>query len=327
MYQTLMTVRETQIAIKEVKTFFEEQLSKRLELFRVSAPLFVTKKSGLNDHLNGVERPIEFDMLYSGEELEIVHSLAKWKRFALHEYGYEAGEGLYTNMNAIRRDEELDATHSIYVDQWDWEKILQKEWRTMDYLQETVRKIYGIFKDLEDYLFEKYPFLGKYLPEDIAFITSQELEDKYPELTPKDREHAIAKEYGAVFISGIGGALRSGEKHDGRAADYDDWKLNGDILFWHPVLQSSFELSSMGIRVDSKSLDEQLTIAGEDFKREYDFHKGILEDVLPLTLGGGIGQSRMCMYFLRKAHIGEVQSSVWPDEMREECKKQNIHLF
>ncbi|MGG2015682.1 aspartate--ammonia ligase [Bacillus sp. S10(2024)] len=327
MYQTLMTVRETQIAIKEVKTFFEEQLSKRLELFRVSAPLFVTKKSGLNDHLNGVERPIEFDMLYSGEELEIVHSLAKWKRFALHEYGYEAGEGLYTNMNAIRRDEELDATHSIYVDQWDWEKILQKEWRTMDYLQETVRTIYGIFKDLEDYLFEKYPFLGKYLPEDIAFITSQELEDKYPELTPKDREHAIAKEYGAVFISGIGGALRSGEKHDGRAADYDDWKLNGDILFWHPVLQSSFELSSMGIRVDSKSLDEQLTIAGEDFKREYDFHKGILEDVLPLTLGGGIGQSRMCMYFLRKAHIGEVQSSVWPDEMREECKKQNIHLF
>ena len=256
MYQSLMTVRETQIAIKEVKTFFEDQLAKRLELFRVSAPLFVTKKSGLNDHLNGVERPIEFDMLHSGEELEIVHSLAKWKRFALHEYGYEAGEGLYTNMNAIRRDEELDATHSIYVDQWDWEKIVQKEWRTVDYLQKTVLTIYGIFKDLEDHLFEKYPFLGKYLPEEIVFVTSQELEDKYPELTPKDREHAIAKEHGAVFIIGIGDALRSGEKHDGRAADYDDWKLNGDILFWHPVLQSSFELSSMGIRVDSKSLDE-----------------------------------------------------------------------
>ncbi|PGZ46676.1 aspartate--ammonia ligase [Bacillus anthracis] len=327
MYQSLMTVRETQIAIKEVKTFFEDQLAKRLELFRVSAPLFVTKKSGLNDHLNGVERPIEFDMLYSGEELEIVHSLAKWKRFALHEYGYEAGEGLYTNMNAIRRDEELDATHSIYVDQWDWEKIVQKEWRTVDYLQKTVLTIYGIFKDLEDHLFEKYPFLGKYLPEEIVFVTSQELEDKYPELTPKDREHAIAKEHGAVFIIGIGDALRSGEKHDGRAADYDDWKLNGDILFWHPVLQSSFELSSMGIRVDSKSLDEQLTKTGEDFKREYDFHKGILEDVLPLTIGGGIGQSRMCMYFLRKAHIGEVQSSVWPDDLREACKKENIHLF
>ncbi|UIJ68100.1 aspartate--ammonia ligase [Bacillus cereus] len=327
MYQSLMTVRETQIAIKEVKTFFEDQLAKRLELFRVSAPLFVTKKSRLNDHLNGVERPIEFDMLQSGEELEIVHSLAKWKRFALHEYGYEAGEGLYTNMNAIRRDEELDATHSIYVDQWDWEKIVQKEWRTVEYLQKTVQTIYGIFKDLEDHLFEKYPFLGKYLPEEIVFVTSQELEDKYPELTPKDREHAIAKEHGAVFIIGIGDALRSGEKHDGRAADYDDWKLNGDILFWHPVLQSSFELSSMGIRVDSKSLDDQLTKTGEDFKREYDFHKGILEDVLPLTIGGGIGQSRMCMYFLRKAHIGEVQSSVWPDDLREACKKENIHLF
>ena len=327
MYQSLMTVRETQIAIKEVKTFFEDQLAKRLELFRVSAPLFVTKKSGLNDHLNGVELRIELNMIHTGEELEIVHSLAKWKRFALHEYGYEAGEGLYTNMNAIRRDEELDATHSIYVDQWDWEKIVQKEWRTVDYLQKTVLTIYGIFKDLEDHLFEKYPFLGKYLPEEIVFVTSQELEDKYPELTPKDREHAIAKEHGAVFIIGIGDALRSGEKHDGRAADYDDWKLNGDILFWHPVLQSSFELSSMGIRVDSKSLDEQLTKTGEDFKREYDFHKGILEDVLPLTIGGGIGQSRMCMYFLRKAHIGEVQSSVWPDDLREACKKENIHLF
>lgn len=265
-------------------------------------------------------------MLHSGEELEIVHSLAKWKRFALHEYGYEAGEGLYTNMNAIRRDEELDATHSIYVDQWDWEKSFKR----MAYcrlLTKTVLTIYGIFKDLEDHLFEKYPFLGKYLPEEIVFVTSQELEDKYPELTPKDREHAIAKEHGAVFIIGIGDALRSGEKHDGRAADYDDWKLNGDILFWHPVLQSSFELSSMGIRVDSKSLDEQLTKTGEDFKREYDFHKGILEDVLPLTIGGGIGQSRMCMYFLRKAHIGEVQSSVWPDDLREACKKENIHLF
>lgn len=206
-------------------------------------------------------------------------------------------------------------------------KNRSKEWRTVDYLQKTVLTIYGIFKDLEDHLFEKYPFLGKYLPEEIVFVTSQELEDKYPELTPKDREHAIAKEHGAVFIIGIGDALRSGEKHDGRAADYDDWKLNGDILFWHPVLQSSFELSSMGIRVDSKSLDEQLTKTGEDFKREYDFHKGILEDVLPLTIGGGIGQSRMCMYFLRKAHIGEVQSSVWPDDLREACKKENIHLF
>jgi aspartate--ammonia ligase len=327
MYQSLISIKETQIAIKEVKTKVEEQLATRLSLLRVSAPLFVTKKSGLNDHLNGVERPISFDILHGGEELEIVHSLAKWKRSALHEYGFAIGEGLYTNMNAIRRDEELDETHSVYVDQWDWEKVIAKEWRTIDYLQETVRTIYGIFKELEDHLYTKYPFFGKYLPDDIVFITAQQLEDKYPELTSKEREDAIVKEHGAVFVIGIGDALASGERHDGRAADYDDWHLNGDILVWHPTLQSAFELSSMGIRVDAKSLDAQLTKANEDFKRDYDFHKGILEDTLPLTIGGGIGQSRTCMFFLRKAHIGEVQSSVWPDDLRQACKEKNIHLL
>ncbi|GGE66719.1 aspartate--ammonia ligase [Priestia taiwanensis] len=327
MYQTLLSIKETQVAIKEVKTKVEEQLANRLALLRVSAPLFVTKKSGLNDHLNGVERPISFDILHSGEELEVIHSLAKWKRSALYEYGFSIGEGLYTNMNAIRRDEELDETHSIYVDQWDWEKVIAPEWRTIDYLQETVRTIYSIFKELEDHLYTRYPFFGKYLPDDIIFITAQELENKYPELTPKEREDAIVKEHGAVFVIGIGDALASGEKHDGRAADYDDWHLNGDILVWHPTLQSAFELSSMGIRVDAKSLDEQLTKSAEDFKRDYDFHRGILENTLPLTIGGGIGQSRTCMFFLRKAHIGEVQSSVWPDDVRNKCKEKNIHLL
>ncbi|MFC7394082.1 aspartate--ammonia ligase [Scopulibacillus cellulosilyticus] len=327
MYQTLTPVRETQSLIKEVKTFFENQLANRLSLSYVSAPLFVTKKSGLNDHLNGIERPIEFDILHTGEELEIVHSLAKWKRLALHKYDFSVGEGLYTNMNAIRRDEKLDAIHSIYVDQWDWEKVIKKEWRSIDYLQEEVCTIYGIFKDLEQYLYDKYPIFNKNLPEDIFFITAQELEDMYPTLTQKERENTITKEHGAVFIIGIGDVLRSGEKHDGRASDYDDWKLNGDILVWHPKLQSAFELSSMGIRVDSKALDEQLTKAKENYKRELDFHKGILEDRLPLTIGGGIGQSRLCMYFLRKKHIGEVQSSVWSEEIRHHYSKQNIHLL
>ena len=327
MYQSLLTIKETQLAIKEIKNYFEEQLAKRLGVSRVSAPLFVTKKSGLNDYLNGVERPIEFEMLENGEILEIIQSLAKWKRLALYDYGYQIGEGLYANMNAIRRDEELDEIHSIYVDQWDWEKIIHKEWRSLEYLKETVQIIYGIFQDLEQLLFEKYPFIGKYLPQELYFITAQALEDRYPDLTPKVREYMITKEHGAVFIIGIGNQLNSGIRHDNRAADYDDWNLNGDLLFWNPQLQTAFELSSMGIRVDDNNLRKQLIKTGETYKRQYDFHKAILENKLPLTIGGGIGQSRMCMYFLRKAHIGEVQSSVWPNEMYEACKRENIQLL
>lgn len=319
-------MKEKQQAITTVKATFEEKFSTALGLTQVQAPLFVTSASGVNDHLNGVERIIQFDTQYPGHELEIVQSLAKWKREALGRYGFAAGEGLYTQMRAIRRDEELDATHSLYVDQWDWERVITREERTTDYLKATVESIYAALLETEKTVEAKYD-IKAILPEAIHFITSQELEDAYPTLSSKDRESAICKEYGAVFISQIGGALLSGEKHDGRAADYDDWSLNGDILVWHPELESAFELSSMGIRVDEAALAKQLEIAGAEEKRKYPFHQAVLAGRLPLTIGGGIGQSRVAMYLLRARHIGEVQSSVWPSEVVAACEEAGISLL
>ncbi|HDR8072462.1 TPA: aspartate--ammonia ligase [Bacillus cereus] len=326
MTQLLMSIQETQIAIKEIKTFFEEQFLQQLNLIPVAAPLFVTTNSGLNDRL-GAERPIRFDMLQTGEQLEIVHSLSKWKRFVLHQYSYSEGEGLCTNMKAIRRDEITDETHSIYVDQWDWEQIIRKEQRTLDFLKETVRNIYGIFRGLEEFLYDRYSFIEKRLPKEIMFITSQELEDMYPDVSPKEREYRFVKKHRAVFIIGIGGNLHSGKPHDVRASDYDDWNLNGDIIFWHSGLQAPLEISSMGIRVDNESLIYQLAKKGELYKCKYNFHQMILKEELPLTIGGGIGQSRTCMYFLRKVHIGEVHSSIWPHDIQTECKQNKIELL
>lgn len=325
-YQAKLTLVETEVAIKKVKDFFQKELSDELELLRVSAPLFVIPESGLNDNLNGVERPVSFDTK-SGERVEIIHSLAKWKRMALYRYNIDSHKGIYTDMNAIRRDEDTDFIHSYYVDQWDWEKIIEKEDRNEEYLKETVRKIYSVFKKTENYITSEYPQLSKKLPEEITFITTQELENKYPNLTPKNREHAIAKECGAVFIMKIGGTLASGEKHDGRAPDYDDWGLNGDILFYYPPLGIGLELSSMGIRVDEKSLDEQLKISNCEERRATPYHQMVLNNVLPYTIGGGIGQSRICMFFLDKLHIGEVQSSIWSQEVHEICKQMNIVLL
>ncbi len=325
-YKSKLSLLETEIAIKKLKDFFQENLADALNLTRVSAPLFVNPKTGLNDDLNGVERPVEFD-LKSGDLIQVVHSLAKWKRMALHRYKFSPNSGLYTDMNAIRRDEDLSNLHSFYVDQWDWEKVIKKEARTEATLKETVEKIYDVFKRTSDFIKAEYRYLTMELPKEITFITTQELEDKYPTLTPKEREDEITKEHGAVFISKIGGVLKSGEKHDGRAPDYDDWELNGDIIFWNPVLNRAFELSSMGIRVSEESLDKQLKIAGADDRRELDFHKQLLEGKLPYTIGGGIGQSRICMFFLEKAHIGEVQASLWPADMQEKCEKAGIELL
>ena len=327
-YKSNLSLIETEIAIKKVKDFFEAKLAETLNLTRVSAPLFLENGSGLNDNLNGVERPVSFDMLaIEDSNIEIVHSLAKWKRFALHRYKFEAGSGLYTDMNAIRRDEELDNLHSIYVDQWDWEKVITKEDRNIDTLKDTVRKIFSVFKVTEDFVANEYPSIEKILPEDITFITSQELEDMYPELTSKERENAITKEHKAVFILGIGDTLKSGEKHDGRSPDYDDWKLNGDILFYDPLFDSAIELSSMGIRVDKAALEYQLQKSGCENRRNLPFHKALLEEKLPLTMGGGIGQSRICMFFLRKAHIGEVQASIWDEYTHKQCEAANIELL
>jgi len=327
-YQPYLDVRETEIAIKKIKDYFERALAQKLNLIRVSAPLFVSPESGMNDNLNGVERPVSFDVkAIGGKEVEIVHSLAKWKRMVLYRYGFQVGEGIYTDMNAIRRDEDLDNLHSIYVDQWDWEKIILKEDRNMDYLKKVVKDIYRVFKSTEDFVCAEYPQIEKILPEEISFITTQELEDRYPDLTPKEREDAIAKEKGAVFIMQIGGKLKSGMKHDGRAPDYDDWMLNGDIIFWNPVLEGAYELSSMGIRVDEEALERQLKIAGCEERKNLEYHRLLLERKLPYTIGGGIGQSRICMFFLRKAHIGEVQASIWPQEMIEACEKANIFLL
>jgi len=327
-YKPSLSIKDTERAIKLLKDFFEQRLAKKLNLTRVSAPLFVTPESGLNDNLNGVERPVAFDVKgFNGAVVEIVQSLAKWKRMALKKYGFQTGEGLYTDMNAIRRDDDIDNMHSIYVDQWDWEKILDKEERTECYLKNTVRDIFSVFKETEDFICGKYPSLERYLPDNIFFITSQELEDLYPDLTPEQREHAIAKEKKAVFIIGIGDALKSGIKHGGRAPDYDDWHLNGDILFWYPVLDRPIELSSMGIRVDEETLVRQLQIAGCSERLKLSFHRDLLEGRLPYTIGGGIGQSRLCMFFLGKAHIGEVHASVWDNRTIEEAKKAGIHLL
>ncbi|WP_251859671.1 aspartate--ammonia ligase [Clostridium sp. Marseille-Q2269] len=327
-YDPILKIRETEVAIKKVKDFFEKTLSKELNLTRVSAPLLVKKDTGINDNLNGIERPVAFDIKdLKDEVIEIVHSLAKWKRMALHRYGFKAGEGLYTDMNAIRRDEDLDNLHSVYVDQWDWEKVIKKEDRSKETLKSVVKQLYGVFKETEKYICSEYEGFNAILPQEISFITSQELEDMYPGLDTKEREDVIAKERGAVFLMEIGGVLASGEKHDGRAPDYDDWTLNGDIIFWNPVLERAFELSSMGIRVDEDALEKQLKIADCEDRKKLEFHKLLLEGKLPYTIGGGIGQSRICMYFLRKAHIGEVQASIWPDEMVESCEEARIHLL
>lgn len=326
-YKTLLDIRQTEIAIKKVKDFFERELARSLNLTRVSAPLFVETHSGFNDTLNGVERPVSFDIKDGGCEAEIVHSLAKWKRYALKRYGFSAGEGLYTDMNAVRRDEELDNIHSLFVDQWDWEKVIAREDRTEETLKQTVNLIYSVLKATEDYIAGEYNFITKTLPDKIHFVTAQELEDMYPTLSAKERENKIVKEKGSVFLMQIGGALRSGKIHDGRAPDYDDWDLNGDILVYNPVLDSALELSSMGIRVDEASLLKQLEIRGCSERKGLPFHKALLAGELPYTIGGGIGQSRMCMLFLRKAHIGEVQSSIWPADMAAECEEKGVHLL
>ena len=327
-YHSPLTIRETEVAIKEVKDHFERALAKSLHLTRVSAPLFVRPESGLNDNLNGVERPVAFGIKEQEDrEVEIVHSLAKWKRYALKRYGFHSGEGLYTDMSAIRRDEDTDNIHSIYVDQWDWEKVISKEERNTETLQYTVRKVYRALKDTEEYISRRYNYIDPLLPDDIFFITTQELEDLYPDLTTKEREKAIAKEKGAVFISKIGGVLASGKRHDGRAPDYDDWELNGDIIVYYPVLDIGLELSSMGIRVDEKSLAEQLKKAGCEERRELPYHKMLLNGELPYTIGGGIGQSRLCMALLAKVHVGEVQCSVWPEDMVKACADAGIALL
>lgn len=327
-YKPRLNIKETAIAIKQTKDFFERRLADELDLTRVSAPLFVHADSGLNDNLNGVERPVSFDVKgIGGKEVEIVHSLAKWKRMALHKYDFNIGEGLYTDMNAIRRDEDLDNLHSIYVDQWDWEKIITKEERNIETLKDIVKSIYNVFKDTEKYLESLYPELKCFLPNEITFITTQELEDMYPDLSAKERENAIAKEKGAVFIVGIGDILKSGQKHDGRAPDYDDWHLNGDIIFWYPVLNMAMELSSMGIRVDEEVLKRQLKISNCEDRKDLDYHQLVLSKKLPYTIGGGIGQSRICMFFLKKAHIGEVQAAIWPQDMIDICEKVDIKLL
>jgi len=327
-YTSELSLYDTQVAIKTVKDFFQQSLSEQLYLLRVSAPLFVTPESGLNDNLNGFERPVSFGIREQDDRpVEIVHSLAKWKRNALKQYGFHIGEGLYTDMNAIRRDEDTDNIHSIYVDQWDWEKIILKEDRNIDYLKETVRKIYKAMKKTEKYMSIRYDYIEEILPKDIYFITSQELADRYPDKTPKERETLIAQEKGAVFLMQIGDKLTNGEPHDGRAPDYDDWTLNGDIIVWYPVLGIALELSSMGIRVDADALKRQLALTGCEERAKLDFQKAVLEKKVPYTIGGGIGQSRLCMFYLRKAHIGEVQVSIWPDEVRETAKKHGIILL
>lgn len=327
-YQSALSIRETEIGIKLVKDYFEKVLAEELNLTRVSAPLFVRPETGLNDNLNGVERPVAFGIKEQDDAVvEIVHSLAKWKRQALKRYGFHSGEGLYTDMNAIRRDEDTDNIHSIFVDQWDWEKIISKEERNVETLKSTVRRVYAALKRTEHYIASQYNYIEEFLPEEISFITSQELEDMYPQLSTKEREHKIAKLKGAVFIMQIGDKLRSGEKHDGRAPDYDDWALNGDIIVYYPVLDIGLELSSMGVRVDEDSLASQLKKAGCEDRAELPFQKAILEKELPYTIGGGIGQSRICMFYLRKAHIGEVQSSIWPDSIIEHAVSHGIQLL
>lgn len=327
-YKTPLGVRKTERAIKLIKDSFERYLAESLNLERVSAPLFVRSDSGLNDNLNGVERPVGFEIRETGAYVEIVHSLAKWKRMALKKYGFSAGEGLYTDMNAIRRDEDLDNLHSVYVDQWDWEVAISESMRTEGYLKETVEKIYTALKKTQLKLWESFPETkAELLPEQISFVTAGELEERFPLLSPKERENEIAREKKAVFIMGIGGRLKSGERHDGRAPDYDDWSLNGDIILWFSPLECAFELSSMGIRVDGNTLVEQLGSAGCPERMKLPYHKMVQSGELPLSIGGGIGQSRICMFLLNKAHIAEVQASEWPEEMVKLCEKNGILML
>lgn len=326
-YQSALDLYETQVAIGKLRHIFQDKLAAALELKRVSAPLFVDPATGLNDDLNGIERPVGFDIPEIGKEAQVVHSLAKWKRMALWQYDFYEGNGLYTDMNAIRRDEELSNIHSVYVDQWDWEKVLPEGSRNMDYLKNTVIGIIEAIYDTAEEMKAKYTALTTDITREVKFITAQELEDLYPQCMPKEREDRIAQEYKTVFIMQIGDKLRSGEKHDGRAPDYDDWSLNGDILFWNEVLGRSFEISSMGIRVDAKALDEQLSKAGCNDRRRLPFHQMVLKDELPLTIGGGIGQSRLCMLLLQKAHIGEVQTSLWDEETKRICKEGGVKLL
>lgn len=326
-YTSTLSLYETQKAIGLARKTFEEKLSSSLNLCRVSAPLFVEAKTGLNDDLNGIERPVEFDIAETKSNAQIVHSLAKWKRFALYKYSFPIGQGLYADMNAVRRDEEMDNIHSIYVDQWDWEKVIDQSTRTVEYLKQTVQDIVNSICDTQNHLKLIYPELKTSLTREISFVTTQELEDLYPTLTSKERENEYLKEHTTSFIMQIGGLLKSGANHDGRAPDYDDWTLNGDIVFWNEVLESSFEVSSMGIRVDKESLDKQLTLADADNRREFEFHKLLLDGTLPLTMGGGIGQSRLCMLLLEKAHIGEVQVSIWDKVTQDGCKAAGINLL
>lgn len=327
-YDPRLSIRETEEAIKYIRDTFQKEFGKEMNLERISAPLFVTRSSGINDDLNGVERKVSFDLMeMPGETLEVVQSLAKWKRFALGEYGFKPGEGLYTNMNAIRRDEELDNLHSVYVDQWDWEKVIRKEERTEKTLVSTVRTIFKVIKHMEHEVWYKYPQAFKRLPDDIFFITTGELYEMYPDKTPKERENLITKEHGCVFLMKIGDKLPDGKPHDGRAPDYDDWQLNGDILFWYETLNCALEISSMGIRVSEESLKAQLEKAGCPERAALPWHKSLLEGRLPYTIGGGIGQSRLCMLLLDRAHIGEVQASIWPEEMRKQCKAHGIELL
>lgn len=326
-YAPHLSLYETQSAISLIKRVFQDALSRELNLRRVSAPLFVEPSSGLNDDLNGVERPVSFDIPAAGMEAQVVHSLAKWKRMALYRYDFHPGKGIYTDMNAIRRDETTDNIHSIFVDQWDWEKIITPKQRTMETLQATVRAIYLTLRKTEGFVCAHYPHIKPELPDDITFVSSQELEDLYPDLPPKEREYRAVREYGAVFLTGIGGALRSGQMHDGRAPDYDDWSLNGDILLYDPLLDIALEVSSMGIRVDPDALRRQLAIRGCEERAELPFQKALLNGELPQTMGGGIGQSRMCVYLLRKAHVGEVQASLWPLDVQDACRKANIQLL
>ena len=327
-YKSDLNLYETQVAIKTVKDFFQTMLAERLQLLRVSAPLFVDPASGLNDNLNGVERPVTFDIKYqNAREAEIVHSLAKWKRYALKKYGFHAGEGLYTDMNAIRRDEEPDNIHSIYVDQWDWEKIITKEERNIETLKSTVRILYKILRKTEKYMSIQYDYIEELLPHDIFFVTTKELEEMFPDNTPKEREYYITKAKKAVCIMQIGDKLENGKPHDGRAPDYDDWAMNADILVYYPVLDIALELSSMGVRVDREALLSQLEKAGCPERAELPFQKAVINDELPYTIGGGLGQSRICMFLLRKAHIGEVQCSLWPEDFMKEAAELGIELL
>ena len=327
-YETKLSLYETQHSISLIKRVFQDSLAQALHLKRVSAPLFVDPATGLNDDLNGVERPVTFDIPDAHTDAAVVQSLAKWKRMALWRYDFHPGKGIYTDMNAIRRDETLDNLHSVYVDQWDWEKVITREMRNEHTLREAVRDIVNCICDAQLSVRGRYPQLaGELLERNVTFISSQELEDLYPDLTPKEREYRITRENRTVFISRIGGKLRSGKPHDGRAPDYDDWDLNGDILFYHPVLDCALEISSMGIRVDAESLDRQLTLSGHDERRKLPFHRMLLAGELPLTMGGGIGQSRLCMLLLGKAHIGEVQSSIWDEETRARCEEAGIQLL